>query len=301
MPKGTPKPNNNEAACDTIVCNFIKARIAVCEEGIACWYAVVRGGSEDDDASDNAIKRIEYKCRYLLITLKFALEKMGEVNRPTWEQCCQHAIEVMTNACDDYITFADTIKDWHIQLRDSGDDKFPHPNPQVAAGQIAEPRFFTSCPGAKLQFLSQADEFARKSELTAETLTDYVNSVIVPNQLRLHNRETKDVQNHLSQSDFISSFGLGKGRGRPPKHGDEDAQQQERNGISQATVLRWMNLYGYKWCTARKHYYNDTHEHPQTIKARSLFIQTVLFQYEVRGLLWISIPKVDADKLRQQG
>ena len=301
MPKGAQKPNFN-ASCDIIVRNFIEARIAVLREGITNWYTVVQGGSEKHDASEYAVEKIENKCRYLVIALQYALGNMGKVERPTWRRCCEHAIETMALACNEYVSHWQTIEEWHIQLRDSGEDKFPHPNPQVAAGEVVDPPFFVACPGAKLQFLSHADEMAKKGELTSEALADHVNSTIIPFHLKEYNNG-KDEANRFTRSEFLRSFGLGTGQGRPPKQldgdDDENAQPQEKINICSQTVLNWMNRYGYVWCDARKHYYNDTHEHPQTIKARSLYIHALLFQYETRALRWIQIPKEDADMLRQ--
>eukprot|EP00984_Skeletonema_dohrnii_P022669 scaffold11766_cov144-Skeletonema_dohrnii-CCMP3373.AAC.1 len=296
MPHGTTKPDNDDAACAVLVKTFIEARIAVCEEGAEDWFTAVRGGNDSDDASHSEIENIQHKCRYIMVALQHALDKMGD-GLTTWRECCEHALNAMKLVGIKYITCAETIERWHMQLRDSGDEKFPHPNPQVAAGQIVEPQFFVGCPTAKMMFLSHADELARKGTLTSEALADYVNAQVVPLHLNEFN-EGKDETEKISRPNFLLSFGLG--RGRPTMHQDENEPQEGKKNISQETILRWMKLYGYKWCTARKHYYNDTHEHPLTLKARKLYIHTVLFQYETRALRWIQIPKKDADLLRQQ-
>ena len=93
------------------------------------------------------------------------------------------------------------------------------------------------------------------------------------------------------------------GSGRRPKNydnnegSDDDDDDDDDAGdlnISVETINRWMKLYGYKWCDARQHYFNDRHEHPLTLKARKLYIKRVLFQ------CLIQIGKADADKLREE-
>ena len=61
-----------------------------------------------------------------------------------------------------------------------------------------------------------------------------------------------------------------------------------------------MNLFGYNYDTARKHFYNDTHEDPMTIADRWRFILRYLFRYEPRTHRWIHIPKADADIMRRK-
>ena len=60
-----------------------------------------------------------------------------------------------------------------------------------------------------------------------------------------------------------------------------------------------MNIFGHRWDTARKHFYNDIHEDPMTIANRSRFILHYLFRYEPRAYRWIRIPKVDAEITRR--
>ena len=124
MPNGTTKPTN-DAACDVVVKSFIEARIAVCEEGIQDWTKAVRGAFKEDDinTTPNDKQVIKYKCRYILIALKYALENMGKVPRPTWRQCCENAISTMNNACDSYITCAKTIERWHRLFCDGNDQQ----------------------------------------------------------------------------------------------------------------------------------------------------------------------------------
>jgi|SaaInl74LU_5_DNA_1037368.scaffolds.fasta_scaffold59866_1 hypothetical protein len=93
MPHGTTKPNN-DAACDVLRKAFIEARIAVCDEGTEDWFTAMRGGNDSDDASHSEIENIQYKCRYIMVALQYALDKMGE-GLTRWRQCCEHALIAM--------------------------------------------------------------------------------------------------------------------------------------------------------------------------------------------------------------
>lgn len=194
---------------------------------------------------------------------------------------------VMRAAEDEYIKDGRTVEGWHLELRDNGDN-FLHPNPEVASGKEWDPKFFSLCPDAKRMFLDHAEDLAALGKLTSEALADYLNSTIVENELKKWN-EKRNTTDQASRRDFLFSFGFGRCR-----------EEEEDITILSRTVLDWMKRYGYKWSDARKHYYNDRHEHPDTIKSRQKFIHDVLYVYETRGARWISIPKQDADKLREE-
>lgn len=104
-------------------------------------------------------------------------------------------------------------------------------------------------------------------------MADYVNNTLVPRALEKHNEkispEDEDDTPPTSRVDFLRNFGLLQGR--PYKtnvnsDGEEvtgtTVQAPEKKDISTATITNWLNLFGYSYDHARKHFYNDTHEHP---------------------------------------
>lgn len=300
MPAGLMRPEETQGR-DLVVKQFIEARIAVCASGAEEWFCVIQGMDSDDDlATDREKKHISYQCRYIMIALSHALAEMEDGVGPTWQQCCEHAINKMKSVFDAYIHNAETVMRWHRIFCDAF-DTFPHPNPLAAAGEIREPPFFSACPAARLMFLSHADELAAKGELKAELLASYVNKEVVKIELKECNDEREE-DDKLTRNDFLRSFGIGYGR-RPKNYNDDNdevEEEEEELNISLGTITRWMNIYGYKWCQANQHYYNDRHEHPLTLKAREIYIKVVLFQFEVRSHCWIQISKQDADKLREE-
>ena len=269
------------------------------------WHLAVHGANENNDISDEQKEKIRYQCRYLKIALTKAKCTMGGANRPTWRQCCEYAMDLMVAVGEDYTCRAETIEEWHILLREN-DDHFAHPNPLIAAGDRPEPLFFSENPRAKMAFLQYADELAGRGELHSEAMMDYTNNTLVPKALEKHNKleDEQDITYCSSRGDFLRAFGLLKGR---PVAASGSHDQEEtlsvtfpvNENISQSTIIRWMNIFGYKYDTARKHFYNDTHEDPMTIADRWRFILRYLFRYEPRTHRWIRIPKVDSEIMKE--
>ena len=86
-----------------------------------------------------------------------------------------------------------------------------------------------------------------------------------------HNIEQGDgtTEHPMERGDFLRSFGLLKGRPAKSVEADDDEVTSEETiqetiampenlNISLGTIIRWMNIYGYRYDTARKHFYNDT-------------------------------------------
>lgn len=137
----------------------IDERIVACVNGIACWWTVVLNGKEGNTASAWEQSVIVWKCQYMLIALNEARKGMGRAeNRARWkEDCCQAACDMMNLIQIDYATHRDSVMRWHRHFKDSG-NKFPHPNPQVAAERSPDPPFFAEYPHAKLAIIKRADE-----------------------------------------------------------------------------------------------------------------------------------------------
>ena len=109
----------------------------------------------------------------------------------------------------------------------------------------------------------------------------------------------------LTCREFLCALGFLKTRERASNDDDDDDEVTSDippadDNISERTVLRCMQLYGYRWDTAQKNLYNDTHEDPIIIADQSRFIRWYTFRYESRVYRWIQTPKSDANILREK-
>ena len=142
------------------------------------------------------------------------------------------------------------------------------------------PPFLDENHKSKQAFLRHADDLAAKGELSTQEMAHYVNTKIVPSALKTTNDILKERDMPLRTcSEFLRSFGLL--RGRPTKKYDDSDDESvtesrvlpESEDISEGTIWRWLKMFGYRYDVARKHFYNDTHEHPMTIEDRSRFVR----------------------------
>jgi len=303
---------------EELVLKTIKLRIKVCEHSmeeynngdedkLKAWYLVVDGADENTDIDEiSEIQRIRIRrmCQYIMIALKVALVEMRDgKNKVTWMDCCQVAVDRMKDVGCNRISSAETVQIWHMKLREGG-NTFPHPNPRKAAGQISEPLFMSENPNAKNGFIAFADELAAKGELRGQVMTEYVNDVLVKNALEEQQNAQGPDDPPINRRDFLLSFELLKGRPAATVVDEDDEAtipMPTNDNISEATVIRWMNLFGFKYDVARKHFYNDTHEDPMTIRDRWRFILRYLFRYEPRAFRWIQVTKVISDEMKQKG
>ena len=234
-----------------------------------------------------------------------AKKEMGCKDGPRWRECTQYAVDLMQLVGEDYISTAATVEQWHILLRENG-YHFTHPNPRVAAGEIPVPLFFSENPRAKIAFLQYVDDLAGRDQLLSEAMMDYTNNILVPKALEKHNKinDEEDITYCSTRGDFLRAFGLLKGCPAAASRNVDDEVTSNiipaNENISQSTIINWLNLFGYHHGTARKHFYNDTHEDPMTIADRWRFILRYLYRYEPRTHRWIRIPKADADVMRDK-
>lgn len=148
--------------------------------------------------------------------------------------------------------------------------------------------------GALQLFLRQADDLAAKGELTGQGMTEYVNDVLVEYTLRKNNEGLAECEK-ITRVPFLKKFGLLMER-HAKAHSDEFGEEEEFEGqeeeedeelvsdsqapysenISEQTVVRWLNILGLSYNETRKDYYNDTHEHPSTIKYSERLIERYL-------------------------
>ena len=125
-------------------------------------------------------------------------------------------------------------------------------------------------------------------------MTEYVNDVLVEYTLRKNNEGLAECEK-ITRVPFLKKFGLlmeRHAKARSDEFGEEeefegqeededeelvsDSQAPYSENISEQTVVRWLNILGFSYNETRKHYYNDTHEHPSTIKYRERLIERYL-------------------------
>ena len=157
-----------------------------------------------------------------------------------------------------------TVQKWHIVFQDNA-NKFPHPNPQVAAGKKPNPPFFLEFLEAKLSIIRKADKLLKIRELSVQNLVEHVNDTLVPRLNKEHHNFVGE-DNHLTKFQFLKSIGFTR------NNNEEDGDDEEAN-IWESTICKWTVSLGYSWCRSTKHFYSDKHEHPLTVACWQDFVR----------------------------
>ncbi len=265
----------------------------MCEIGMIHWQEAVEGDGVASDVSSYCQTNIIMKCTYVRNAIDKALDE-----NTTWTDCCKHAVNEVTRMGFKYIESERTVMRWYNQLQKTAEGRFPHPDPQIAAGEVALPPFFVEFPDALQAFYNHADALADKDELSCEAMQDYVNYKLIPYLVNKHNKGLP-VEEKISKYNFL----LGLNFLRRTRHDDDDDDEEDEEiedpTICKKTVNKWMTKLGYGWKRRERTSYNSTHEHPVTIAYRASFILRYFYKYEPRAHRWVQVEKVDADLLKK--
>ena len=97
VPRGCDIEDNDDV--EAAVTSAIKNRIKALESGLSGdWWTVVKNGNKKHTelCTWHEQLSIDWKCRYLIIALEEALQKMGKsIGRATWNDCCETAVNTM--------------------------------------------------------------------------------------------------------------------------------------------------------------------------------------------------------------
>ena len=286
MPEGSEYEDSEDKA--KAVLEAIDARIEACENGIDQWWTAVANGKEGDDSvSWHSRKIILWKCQYLLIALR---EARSSPKRKKWKNCCNAASKFMKKINVNIGSNPETVRRWHRIFR-KNNNKFPHPNPQAAAGITPDPPFFIQYPDAKLSLIRKAENLLENRDLSVSTLHEYTNDILVPRLLKEHNELVADESERVTRLQFLQNLGFLKKQ--------QSAQDDWEENISHGTIRRWLHALGFQWCKTRKHFYSDRHEDPVTVAYRTCFIERYMFCYEPRAHRWIQVHTSRANELRE--
>ena len=116
------------------------------------------------------------------------------------------------------------------------------------------------------------------SHLTIENLHGHLHSEIIPKLVMKLKEERQD--ENFDQDKLFHEYNL--------------------KTLAPSTVYMWMEKLGYKYQHHRKCYYVNSHESPENVAYRSLFIDRY-FQYELRSYRWISISREEREVLIKMG
>jgi hypothetical protein len=153
------------------------------------------------------------------------------------------------------------------------------------------PPFFIENPDAMDAFKKYG--VSNLKDLSVEMMHTYVLETLVPEMMaRVEKTEideeeggrglvvSSEPQSSEKTKVFLKSYGLDK--------------------VSMTTVLRWMNVVGFRYANRSKHYFVDGHEKPDTLAYRPVFTKRYL-AHEVQAHRWIQLPVVASNELEAQG
>ncbi len=169
------------------------------------------------------------KCKYLLVALERTPVDMPLL---TWHQCCNEAVQRVNKwETHEHIKNGETIRIWHHDFRASN-ECFRNPNVFKRNGKPPLPPMLEQNP----DFARSVIRFARSilNELSAETITDYLLTVALPELLRQRQQE-------LDNEDFDMTDLL---------------RENRLTKLTLGTVYRWLDRLGFKYEQRKKGYYD---------------------------------------------
>ena len=226
----------------------------------AGWRDVVKGHDPFDACSAYDIFCLQKRSQYVALALQHA---KGNMPGKTWLKCCEHSIHKMSEVGCHFVVTAETVRVWHHTFQSNG-DRFPHPHPGVANGKDPDPPFFSENPDLKRAFIEHGNN--NLESLKSEMMVDYVEEVLVPKLIVKHTDPVSKVV--PTRAEVLTIYRL--------------------TTINPCTVSRWLNKFGFRYSSRKKHYFVDSHEKPENKVYRKAYCERYL-QSEVRCHRWIQM------------
>jgi hypothetical protein len=269
---------NNEDANDEEDAWNVRAMVQRRIERLRRGHTIVGGWKltlDDLDTRDicsaHDIFNIQMKCKYLSVALTIALEDMPSL---TWRQCCNEAVRRVNEwEGHEHIKNGETVRIWHHDFRASS-ECFRNPNVYKRNGKPPLPPMLEQNP----DFARSVIKFATSilNELSAETMSNYLLTVALPELLRQRQQELDD--DDFDMADLLRENRLTK--------------------LTLGTVYRWLDRLGFKYEARKKSYYVDNHEKPDTVAYRRHFIKRYL-EYENRMFRWVQLSLEEVEEMEE--
>ena len=105
---------------------------------------------------------------------------------------------------------------------------------------------------------------------------DFFHHTIIPELIKEEKEETGE---ELTKQEILKQYGLTK--------------------LCLGTIYKWMNSFGFKYSVAKKTYYVDGHEKPETVAYRKQYV-TQYIQDELRCFRWIQLTSEEVAKIEKE-
>ena len=248
------------------------------------WRQIVDDFDESNTCSQYQIFFLRVKARYLCTFYTLLQKHYNSIDKV--DDIASIAVQTVNkadglledNSDNDeshlYIKNYKTLLDWFRHYRNHNDTFV---NPSIASSRAFKLHpFLADNPDV----VKEINKYCKKnlSHLTIENLHGYLHETIIPDLITTMKKERNDES--FDQEKLFSEYNL--------------------KTLAPSTVYTWMEKLGFKYQHHRKCYYVDSHESPENVKYRSLFVDRY-FQYELRSHRWISIKKEERDKFIKIG
>jgi hypothetical protein len=200
------------------------------------------------------------------------LDELGRGSNTWVNTCCQEAVDVLAR-----LRFAMTydrkrISYWTIDF--CKENRFPHPNPNIANGIKPTPPFFEmfskAAADASSFILENVDHF----------LVEMLHSEIITKIIPALKKESEDdgIPEDSTEHALLSHY--------------------SRTPPSYTTVFHWVHYLGFLQDKVKKSYYIDGHEHEHQKKQRSEFTQEYLSHLEPCSHGWVQMSIEKAESIK---
>ena len=231
-------PKENETTKEALIRRIeILRNVNATDEG---WRDIIIEDNDPDNLctmSDiqNIRERAMMVCKSCIIALK-------DMNRKTWKDCCQEAVDTLNELGFVRVKTASNINKWHRTFLDLGG--FPHPKPDIIEKEKQEPQLLREYPAIKEAMLNYC--VTNLSTLTMKNLNLYLWDEAIPTAFATwkrreeEERKLKKLSSILEEptvNEFLKSVGL--------------------KLISRTTMSQWIKDYGIKYKVANRTFYID--------------------------------------------
>ena len=261
-----------------------------CHDSEDSWRNVVKGRDADNFCSKVEIFEIRQRATFLCLAYQLALANM---NRWTWQDCCQEACKTLNSLGMYKATFYKTVAEWNMVFRRI--ECFPHPNPYVQCGKRPLPRLLEIFPNAKDLIVGYGVKHL--ATLTIEGIHDFIVNTVIPRlAAEWQSDKMKDDGNNVDPIGTASTTTTSTTSTRDNESdiNEQFLQAHRLASMSFTTVWRWMRLLGFRYDVRRKSFYVDGHERDDVVATRTQFCKSYLTELEPYCKRWIQVSMKDA-------
>ena len=196
------------------------------------------------------------------------------MNEKTWKECCQIAIEELTNVGITTIEHDKALRRWHIMFRNG--ELFHLPNSR----KQREPKSLVLFPESQELITRYCNNEVKLGSLSVENVTVEIRTKIIPT---CH-------ENLLEES--------GEDKDSMPSH-NEILSMCDLKTVSVKTAWRWILHLGCKCCENKRSHCSDGHERKDVLKDGNERFLVQCFKIERRTHRWAQLTNEQAMQLEE--